>query len=204
MIENDEIDPLVSRETNEKLQGFVRLVLKWTKSINLIAPNSVSGIWERHISDSCQVFFAAPEGWKSWADLGSGGGFPGIVVSILDDASRSVTLVESDTRKSIFLNTVKRELGLNVHVVNQRIENARLEPVDIVSARALAPLPQLLDHASHIVGEDGTALFLKGKNFQEELDQAKKSWHFECESNQSSTNAEARLLKISRISPRER
>lgn len=193
----------VSRETIERLEVFARLLEKWTKSINLIAPNSVDEIWERHINDSAQIFDLAPQGWEDWADLGSGGGLPGIVISILDAESRPITLVESDKRKCLFLDAVRRELSLNVIVQNVRIEKAALQNVDVISARALASLSDLLTYAYPLLSPDGVALFPKGARYQQELDQAKKAWHFETEEYQSQTNPDSRILRISRIKPRE-
>ena len=120
----------VSRETVDRLEHFSRLVRKWTKSINLIAPSTLDAIWERHILDSAQIFEIAGSNWVTWTDIGSGGGFPGLVVAILDQDEREITLVESDQRKCLFLNTVRRELNLSVRIVQQRIESH--EPIVFV------------------------------------------------------------------------
>lgn len=193
----------VSRETLEKLQGLVDLMKKWTKSINLIAPATVPTIWERHIEDSAQILQYAPSNWSNWVDLGSGGGLPGLVIAILDEKRRPITLVESDTRKCLFLNTARREFDLNVVVENMRIEIFKQTDHDVVSARALAPLTGLLGHANQLLKDDGTALFPKGEKFQEELDEARKVWHFDSLAHPSKTNANAHILEISRISRRE-
>lgn len=193
----------VSRETLERLEAFASLLKKWTKSINLIAPNSVDDLWQRHIADSTQVYGLAPPDWSSWADLGSGGGLPGIVIAILDDQSRPVTLIESDKRKCLFLNTVRRELSLSIIVQNARIESMSKKEMDVVSARALAPLSNLLSYASPLLSPKGIALFPKGARFQQELDEAKKHWQFDVEEHQSQTSVDSRILRISRISPRE-
>lgn len=193
----------VSRETMDKLTHFVTLIEKWTKRINLIAPTTVPDIWNRHIVDSAQVFKHAPKSWQNWVDLGSGGGLPGIVVAILDAESRPITLIESDTRKCLFLNTVRRELSLNINVLNQRIEKTTIERADVLTARALAPLSDLLVHAERVLSSDGIALFSKGETFQSELDQAAKSWNFEHRAFASLTKPEARVLEISRIRRRE-
>lgn len=193
----------VSRETYDRLEVFVSLLLKWTKKINLIAPNTVVEVWDRHIADSAQIFQTAPQTWSSWVDIGSGGGLPALVVAILDEGQQHMTLIESDQRKCLFLQTVKRELSLNLTIVNARIESADIEPAQILSARALAPLPQLLAHAERLLSPDGTALFMKGARHQEELDQAAKSWHFTTTSHPSRTSADARVLEISGIRRRE-
>ncbi len=193
----------VSRETLAKLEGLVALITKWTKSINLIAPNSVSDIWDRHIVDSAQVLHLAPETWKSWTDLGSGGGLPALVVAILDPQRRPISLVESDKRKCLFLTTARRELDININVVNERIEKADLPKVDILSARALAPLDELLSFSETTLQPSGTALFSKGARYQEELDRAAQAWHFDVTAHQSQTNPDSRVLEISRIRRRE-
>ena len=193
----------VSRETHEKLRAFVALLEKWTKSINLIAPKSVSDIWNRHILDSAQMCTLAPDNWTSWTDLGSGGGLPAVVISILDQENRPISLIESDQRKCLFLKTVKRELSLNMSVVHSRIDSADISPASVLSARALAPLTDLLSFAGKTLAPDGTALFLKGENYQAELDQAFQNWQFDLSMHPSQTNSNARILEISRIRRRE-
>jgi len=193
----------VSRETMERLDHLTALILKWTKSINLIAPNTADDIWTRHIKDSAQVYAVAPKGWNNWIDLGSGGGLPGLVVALLDSNGQNVTLVESDKRKCLFLNTARRELSLNVSVVNKRIEAADLAKADILSARALAPLPKLLEYANGLLSDDGVALFSKGERFQQEVDDARIHWTFDLTEQPSWTNAGSSILKISRIQRRE-
>ena len=193
----------VSRETYEKLSEFAGLLEKWTKSINLIAPKTVSDIWNRHILDSAQLFALAPAGWKNWTDLGSGGGLPAVIIAILDQEDRPITLVESDQRKCLFLKTVKRELALNLEIKTVRIEAADLSAAAVLSARALAPLSDLLSFAENILAPDGIALLAKGETFQAELDQARKKWQFDLSPHPSQTNPGARILEISRISRRE-
>lgn len=193
----------VSRETEDKLRTYAALIEKWTKAINLIAPNTVPDLWHRHILDSVQVSNLAPTDWTSWLDLGSGGGLPGLVVAILDTKGRPVTLVESDNRKCLFLNTVRRELSLNVTVLNMRIEDVETSKASIVSARALASLEDLLRMSAPLLDPKGTALFAKGERFKQELDRANEDWHFDVDAVQSQTNHDSRILKISRIRPRE-
>lgn len=193
----------VSRETIEKLEIFAQLIEKWTKTINLISPSSIPELWDRHILDSVQVYQLAPKRWQSWVDLGSGGGLPGIVVAILDERSQPITLVESDKRKCLFLKTVRRELSLDIRVCDERIEDATLGPATVVSARALAPLDKLLGYCHNLLSPDGVALFSKGVRYQDELDEAATSWHFDVTAHPSQTEPDARILKISRISRRE-
>ncbi len=194
----------VSRETIEKLSELSDLIVKWTKSINLIAPKSVDDIWTRHILDSAQVYAHAPREWSNWIDIGSGGGLPALVVAVVDPLDQPLTLIESDQRKCLFLNTARRELDLNITVVSDRIEDTDIKPAQVLSARALAPLPVLLQHAERLLQTDGIALFQKGERFQEELDIASKDWHFDCAQHTSHTNAAGRVLEITRIRRRER
>lgn len=200
-LQNLDLD--VSRETIQKLEAFEALLSKWTKTINLIAPNTVSSIWERHIIDSAQVYSISPQAWSNWVDLGSGGGLPALVVAILDGGQHPLTLIESDQRKCLFLNTVRRELSLNVVVRSERIENGNPTHSDILSARALAPLPKLFEFTNTHLSYDGIALFSKGETYQDELDAANKNWFFECVEHISITNPASRILEISRIRPRE-
>jgi len=193
----------VSRETIEKLKAFEALVSKWTKTINIIAPNTVATIWERHIIDSAQVYAISSKTWKNWVDLGSGGGLPALVVAILDGGQHPITLIESDQRKCLFLNTVRRELSLNVSVKPIRIEDAKIDQSDYLSARALAPLSKLLELSEGYLTENGSALFSKGEKYQQELDAARKNWSFECVAHTSITNPASRILEVSRIRRRE-
>lgn len=193
----------VSRETFQKLEAFSALVLKWTPKINLIAPQSAKDIWNRHIVDSVQVYEHAPENWQTWVDLGSGGGFPGVVIAVLDPARRPVTLVESDERKCLFLKTARRELDLNLVVLNQRIDDIEESGFDVVSARALAPLDTLLGYAQTLLQPQGTALFPKGRRYDEELTVAKSIWDFELDPLQSITSPDSCILRIARIAKRE-
>lgn len=192
----------VSRETLEKLAAYEALVQKWTPKINLIARNSVPDIWERHIRDSAQIVLAAPSKWTRWIDLGSGGGFPGIVVGVFSAGDQNVTLVESDARKSAFLRTVIRELDLPCHVITDRIEEVNETGYDVVSARALAPLPQLVAYANKLLSPKGTALFPKGRGHAQEVTAATADWAFDIEAVQSMTDPDARILRLKEIAPR--
>ena len=163
----------VSRETLERLHIYVQLLLRWQKMLNLIAPSTLPQIWTRHIADSMQVYALAPE-ICHWVDLGSGGGFPGLVTSIClaDQPDAHVTLIESDKRKSSFLREVIRATGAPAEVITGRIEQVLpdfTDPVDAFSARALAPLPVLLSFVDGHVHQGAKAYFLKGKDVEREL-----------------------------------
>ncbi|MEW9920530.1 16S rRNA (guanine(527)-N(7))-methyltransferase RsmG [Marimonas sp. MJW-29] len=192
----------VSRETFAKLDAFVKLVQKWTAKINLISRQSEAELWERHILDSAQLFALAPP-FETWVDLGSGGGFPGIVVSILaQEKSRDqrFVLVESDLRKGTFLRTAIRELGLNAKVISGRIEEIEPLNADVLSARALAELDVLLEFAERHLKSGGTALFPKGSLWETEHQKARMRWSYECDPIRSKTNPDAAILKIKDIS----
>lgn len=191
----------VSRETLDKLQAFADLVQKWTSKINLISKPSVPEVWDRHILDSAQLYDLAPSSGH-WIDLGSGGGFPGIVVCILaqgQGADQTFTLVESDQRKSTFLRTAIRELSLDARVLTQRIEEIAPLQADILSARALADLDALLGFAEMHLKPGGTALFPKGAQWEKEHRDAQIQWPYDCDPIKSKTNPDAAILKIKDI-----
>ena len=188
----------VSRETLERLGIYAELLMKWSRSINLVAPSTLSYVWSRHISDSAQVLDLAPEDIESWADLGSGAGFPGLVIAARRPDLR-VTLIESDQRKSAFLRAVIRETGITASVLTERIEDAVPQNADVVSARALAPLETLLRYATRHLKPTGTAIFLKGRQFQSEIDEALESWRFRCDTHPSRTQTGAVLLTLTEI-----
>jgi len=192
----------VSRETFDQLTQFAGLVERWTTKINLISKPSVPHIWERHIHDSVQLYRHAPAA-QHWVDLGSGGGFPAIVLAILskqDGRNTKFTMVESDQRKCVFLRTALRELELNGEVLNKRIEEIPALEADILSARALSDLSKLLEYADLHLGNDGIALFPKGENWKAEDAAAKTAWHYTCEPIPSLTNPAAAILRIKDIS----
>jgi 16S rRNA (guanine527-N7)-methyltransferase len=192
----------VSRETISRLQAFESLVVKWTKKINLVSNGDVSQIWERHILDSAQVYEAAPLS-GSWLDIGSGGGFPGIVAAIMaceQTPEREFTLVDSDQRKCAFLRTVAREIGLNVTVISQRVDELQPFGAAVLSARALDDLGSLLQYAEHHLAPDGVALFPKGINWKKEHAEALLSWSFNLEVIKSQISTDATILKIKELS----
>lgn len=197
------VDLDVSRETLEKLETYVELLKKWNARINLVSKSTIEQVWERHILDSAQVFDLAPRDFQHWVDLGSGGGFPGLVCAILAqerNPEASFTLVESDARKSVFLRTVARELKLSTKVVTERIEKIEPLDADVLSARALADLTVLLEFSSRHMQKSGVALFPKGVNWKNEVQLAEASWFFECEPTNSITEEGAVILRIGGIS----
>lgn len=189
----------VSRETIATLQAFEAEVRRWTLTVNLVSRSSLDQLWERHIDDSAQIFKARPDNAVRWLDLGSGGGFPGLVVAILASELQpglKVTLVESDQRKATFLRQTAQKLGLSVEVLAKRIESLPPQMADVVSARALAPLTDLLDLALPHLKPDGIALFPKGARHAEEVSDARRSWNFDLDSVPSAADPDAALLII--------
>lgn len=188
----------VSRETIERLKEFERLVLKWTPKINLISKNSLNDIWRRHFLDSIQVFRCF-DGGDCWVDIGSGGGFPGLVCAVIakeEWPATRFTLIESDQRKCAFLRTVSRELSLNCAVISKRIESVEHQNANVISARALADLSTLLGFCDRHLMPDGIALLPKGETWKNEVDDARKAWKFRVEPIKSKTEPQAVILKI--------
>ncbi|WP_428032164.1 16S rRNA (guanine(527)-N(7))-methyltransferase RsmG [Ancylobacter sp.] len=190
----------VSRETEQRLDTIVALLEKWQRTINLVAPASLKAVWTRHVADSLQLLPLVGE-VRRWVDLGSGGGFPGLVVAavLAERPGADVTLVESDSRKAAFLREAARLADLPVTVLPARIEQVArsIAPgVEVVSARALAPLPRLLELTAPFLAEGATGLFLKGQDVDNELTQASKSWRIEAEIKASLTDGGGHVLIV--------
>ena len=192
----------VSRETILLLKKFEALVQKWNPAINLVAKNELKSLWERHIRDSAQIYQYSPHDPKHWLDIGSGGGFPGIVMAIMAQQhakSTQFTFIESDQRKSAFLRNASRELGLNVNVRAERIETVHPIHADVITARALKSIDTLIPLMKRHILPDGIAILPKGKSWAAEVQQAKQNWRFEVEDHRSITDADARILVIKEI-----
>ncbi|MEM8572082.1 MAG: 16S rRNA (guanine(527)-N(7))-methyltransferase RsmG [Pseudomonadota bacterium] len=189
----------VSRETTDHLKYYTTVLLKWNRRINLISRGSEKEVWKRHVLDSLQLWSFRPANALRWVDLGSGAGFPGLVVAIVARAQApdlTITLVESDARKCAFLNTVLADLSLNATVINERIEDVERLQADVISARALAPLEDLLGFAEKHRRTGGICLFPKGETVHKELEAARKLWTFDCQVHRSRTNAASAILEI--------
>ena len=207
----DHLDINVSRESVERLEQYHALLLKWQKAINLVSPNTIDDAWVRHFADSAQIERYVPRETKVLADLGCGGGFPGLVLAMMRPEI-SYHFVESDDRKCQFMRTVSRETKLcdskraesnvDITVHNLRIENAIavIKP-DIITARALASLSVLLDCVWPWARENKKleCLFLKGANVGAEIDEAYQSYNFDCEQYPSLTDSAGRILRIKNI-----
>ena len=197
----------VSRETLDKLLAYVALLEQWQPRINLVAGATLPDVWHRHIADSAQLLALAPKSGK-WLDIGSGAGFPGLVIAIMAHAGAGtrVTLIESDRRKCAFLAEVARHTGISVEIHTARIEQIAtqrmLEAVDVVSARALAPLVRLIPLSMPFFGDATLGLFPKGRDAESEVTQARTALDFDVEMTPSLTDAAARIVAIRR--PRAR
>ncbi|WP_207100815.1 16S rRNA (guanine(527)-N(7))-methyltransferase RsmG [Paracoccus shandongensis] len=192
----------VSRETSERLQIYSDLLVRWNSRINLVAPSSLNDLQTRHIKDCLQVADLAKGIQGQWIDLGSGGGLPGIVLAIAKaDTDLSFTLIESDQRKATFLRTVIREVGLTkATVVSHRIESLPPLNAAYASARALAPLRQLMAYLDLHLAPTGQAFLMKGRQWQAEVEDAKAEWSFDYIAHPSRTQDGAVTLEVSGVS----
>ena len=191
----------VSRETRDQLETLVYTLGRWQKAINLVGKTTLAEVWTRHILDSAQLLPLIPQDARALVDLGSGGGFPGLVLAALRP-NLAVTLIESDARKGAFLGEAGRRMGLinQPKVVVGRIEAAPPLKADIVTARALAPLAQLLAWAAPHRSDTAICLFHKGKGWQVELTEAMKDWDIQSQPFASVTDRDAVLLRVAQFS----
>ncbi|MPR07027.1 16S rRNA (guanine(527)-N(7))-methyltransferase RsmG [Microvirga tunisiensis] len=192
----------VSRETFEKLELLERELRRWQAIKNLVGPATLDRIWDRHIVDSLQLLDLAPDA-ETWLDLGAGAGFPGLVLAIAGaERGLQVHLVESNSRKCAFLRHIARLTGAPAKVHEARLETVVpgfVGKADVVSARALASLPMLLDWTEPLLKAGTMGLFPKGRDAEIELTEARKKWTFEAEILPSLTDPEARILRITSI-----
>lgn len=197
----------VSRETQEKLEHFVELFKKWNKTTNLVAPSTLTELWSRHIADSAQIFHLSPYPQR-WVDLGSGGGFPGVVTAIFlsEIGGGWVDMVESNNKKAAFLRIALKETGARGAVHPVRIEKAPaiLDTCDSVSARALAELDLLFDyiHPWATKNPDLKAYFNKGRDYESEVQKAHSRWQFDLVKHRSAIEADSVVLEISNLALR--
>jgi len=182
----------VSRETLEKLQTYLDLLKRWQRAINLVGPKTLDDPWRRHLLDSAQLCRHLTDGVIY--DLGSGGGLPGVILAIM--GRTNIHLVESDQRKAQFLREVVRLLELDAVVLPKRIETLPEGCADIVTARALAPLPRLLELCAPILKPSAICFFLKGRSATDELTQAGKCWRMSTHSLPSLSDPKASILKL--------
>ncbi len=195
----------VSRETLDRLAIFEEMLIKWNRKINLVSPQTIPELWDRHIVDSLQIIQHRPANSAVWADLGSGGGLPGLVVAIArlewsEDAD--VHLLESDQRKAAFLRSVSARLGLSCTIHAKRIEEVQGLAANVISARALAPLTDLLAAAKQHIRTDGVMLFHKGRTAFQEIEMAKDSWVFDVVDHTSILDSSSTILEIRNVMAR--
>jgi 16S rRNA (guanine527-N7)-methyltransferase len=194
----------VPRETIHRLERYAELLGHWQKSTNLVAPSTLPRLWSRHFADSAQIRDLAPEA-RLWLDLGSGAGFPGLVVAILQTGQPNfrMHLVDSNTKKCAFLAEVSRATKAPVEIHAVRIEqlgeSAHSLGPEVVSARALAPLPRLYDLASPFFGPRTRGLFLKGREAEAEIDEAKTRWAFTAALHPSLTSPGSHIVEVTEL-----
>ena len=192
----------VSRETITRLDRYAAILIKWNPRINLVAKSTIPNIWSRHLADSLQLVRHFLPGDRRYCDFGSGGGLPGLVLaSVLAETNPDlkVVLVESDARKAAFLIAAAKEIGISPEISNTRVEDLQPMRADVISARALAPLPKLVGLCMPHLAIGGRCLFMKGAAYRRELDESLESWRFESEKWASETNPDAVVLQLRNI-----
>lgn len=188
----------VSRETLARLKRYAEMLEKWNRRINLVGRGTIEDLWRRHMLDSAQLLPLIPQDAGSLVDLGSGAGFPGLVLAIC--GVKNVHLIEADRKKCAFLREVARETNASVTTHNKRIEEIESFQADIVTSRALAPLPKLLDMAAPFTKKHSILLFLKGRSADGELTEAAKEWNMRVDQIPSQTDPEGMILRLEAIS----
>jgi 16S rRNA (guanine527-N7)-methyltransferase len=197
----------VPRETIHRLTRYAQLLAHWQARASLISPSTLPVLWSRHFADSAQLCALAPDA-RLWLDLGSGAGFPGLVVAILQTGRPDfrMHLVESNRKKCAFLAEVARETKALVHIHPMRIEelaeSAQSLKPDVVSARALAPMPRLLELARPFFGPGTRGLFLKGREAEAEIEAARANWDFAFRLHPSLTSADSHIVEVTELCPR--
>ncbi|HEX9159556.1 MAG TPA: 16S rRNA (guanine(527)-N(7))-methyltransferase RsmG [Rhizomicrobium sp.] len=188
----------VSRETLARLKVFVGLLEDWNQRHNLVSRGSVAHVWQRHVFDSAQLVDFVPESAGSLVDLGSGAGFPGLILAALlvDRTGFRTVLFEATRKKCEFLATAAERIGVTAEIRNRRIEDAPPESFDVVSARACAPLPRLLQYAQRFQGPNTRDLFLKGQNIGDELTESHKYWKMKAHQHPSRSDPSGAVLVI--------
>ena len=197
----------VSRETFAGLEAFEAMFRIWAERINLVAPSTFDDLWNRHILDSAQLAFFAPNALR-WLDLGSGGGFPGLVLAFLlkEKPGGQIDLIESNRKKAGFLQTAVGQFSLPARVHARRIDEGikGLEQPEIVTARALAPLPGLLDLTFPWLSECATGLLHKGRDYQQEIQESSLLWQYDLVEHSSRVDADSVILEIASLKRRQR
>ena len=191
----------VSRETLARLKAYADILTDWNARHNLVAKSTLPDLWHRHFWDSAQLMPLIPASAKTLADLGSGAGFPGLVLAAMRP-DLAVTLHEATTKKCAFLQAAADRMDVAVTIRNARLEDLSRQAFDVVTARALAPLPQLLTYAQNFVGLNGVCLFLKGQNVGSELTEAHKYWNIKASQVPSQTDPTAAIVVVRELGSR--
>ncbi len=186
----------ISRPALARLQAYADLLVEWRRAVSLVGRRSLADLWRRHMLDSAQLLALAP-GARTWVDLGSGAGFPGLVLAVL--GAPEVHLIESDGRKCAFLREAARVTGTAVEIHHARIEALEPWPADVVVARACAPLPRLLAYAQPFLTVGSECLFLKGQDIDKELTIATKYWIMAYECLPSVSDPAGRILRVTKL-----
>ena len=194
---------VVTPDALAALDAYADLLIRWQVRINLVGPQTLETLWHRHFLDSAQLFAHLPPDTQTLTDIGSGGGFPGLVLAIMTahQGGPAVTLIESDARKAAFLREASRVCGAGATIINARVEAAEVPMADVVTARACAPLPRLLPWVFGRLRADGIALLLKGANWRDELTAAEKDWTLTSAKIQSCTDPSGVILKLEGLNP---
>lgn len=193
----------VSRETLGRLKLYVGLLQDWNSRHNLVSAASLEDVWRRHVLDSAQLVRLLPAGARTLVDLGSGAGFPGLILALLLEDELSVTLIEATAKKARFLTEVATRTGVAVQILHGRIEETPPAIFDVITARACAPLDRLLGYAQRFAGPGSVCLFLKGQNVGVELTEALNSWRINVQRHPSISDPAGTILEV-RLAPHER
>jgi 16S rRNA (guanine527-N7)-methyltransferase len=191
----------VSQKTMVKLEAYADLLTDWNARHNLVSKNSLGDLWRRHFLDSAQLAPFIPPDAKNLADLGSGAGFPGLVLAAMRP-DLAVTLYEATAKKCAFLQAAADRMDLHVTIENARMEELPRRAFDVVTARACAPLPRLLDYAHSFVGPNSVCFFLKGQNLAPELTEATKYWNMQVSQAPSQTDPLGAIVTVRELGPR--
>lgn len=189
----------VSRETLEKLKVYENSLVEWQNKLNLVSNSSLEDAWNRHFIDSMQLFKYIPKTAKTLYDMGSGAGFPGMVIAIMANELTpylKVALIESINKKTLYLNEVKKLTNTNVEIINDRAENLPAKKVDVITSRAMTALNKLFEYSYRFCSEETVLIFPKGKKHLEEIKEAKKDWIFDVQIFGSQTSEEGVVLVI--------
>ena len=188
----------VSRETLQRLRIFAELLLRWQSDLNLVSASTLPDLWQRHMLDSAQLVDLAPKGARRWLDLGSGAGFPGLVIAILksEEPGFEMHLTERLAKKCAFLTEAGKATGAPVTVHHGRIETLSPLQAEVITARACAPLDRLLAYFERHRAPGAVALFAKGRTALEELTRARASWRLDCDVLPSRTSSDGQILRI--------